>query len=184
MHAGEHGRGVALANDSTYGYDISRTGSRDAGTGTLLRASLLRAPLFPDPGADQGRHTFRFSLRPDATVAEAVQDGYRLNLPLRTLSAAGAGSVPALAGLTPGSVLVETAKLADDRSGDVVLRLYEALGGHTNAVLTAGFPARTAVLTDLLERPVDAAAELPRRGDGRWELDFRPFEVKTVRLAR
>lgn len=184
VHAGEHGRGVALANDSTYGYDISRTGSRDAGTGTLLRASLLRAPLFPDPGADQGRHTFRFSLRPDATVAEAVQDGYRLNLPLRTLSAAGAGSVPPLAVLTPGSVLVETAKLADDRSGDVVLRLYEALGGHTNAVLTAGFPARTAVLTDLLERPVDAAAELPRRGDGRWELDFRPFEVKTVRLAR
>ena len=184
VHAGEHGRGVALANDSTYGYDISRTGSRDAGTGTLLRASLLRAPLFPDPGADQGRHRFRFSLRPDATVAEAVQEGYRLNLPLRTVRASDAGSVAPLAVLAPGSVLVETVKLADDRSGDVVLRLYEALGGHTNAVLTAGFPARTALLTDLLERPEGTGAQLPRRDDGRWELGFRPFEVKTVRLAR
>ncbi|MFF3036803.1 alpha-mannosidase [Arthrobacter citreus] len=184
VHAGEHGRGVALANDSTYGYDISRTGSRDAGTGTLLRASLLRAPLFPDPGADQGRHRFRFSLRPDATVAEAVQEGYRLNLPLRTVRASDAGSVAPLAVLTPGSVLVETVKLADDRSGDVVLRLYEALGGHTNAVLTAGFQARTALQTDLLERPEGTRAQLPRRDDGRWELGFRPFEVKTVRLAR
>ncbi|MFZ3416696.1 alpha-mannosidase [Arthrobacter sp. 3Tela_A] len=182
VHAGEHGRGVALANDSTYGYDISRTGSRDAGTGTLLRASLLRAPLFPDPGADQGRHTFRFALRPDATVAEAVQEGYRLNLPLRTVSGAGAESIPPLAVLTPGSVLVEAVKLADDRSGDVVLRLYESLGGHTKALLTAGFPARSAVPADLLER--DTGAELLRRRDGRWELGFRPFEVKTVRLAR
>ena len=184
IHAGEHGRGASLANDSTYGYDITRTGTRDAGTGTLLRASLLRAPLFPDPGADQGVHTFRFSLRPDATVAEAVQDGYRLNLPLRTVAGAGAGSVPPLAVLTPSSVLVETVKLADDRSGDVVLRLYESLGGHTSAVLTAGFAARAAAATDLLERPAAAGAEIPRRADGRWDLEFRPFEVKTVRLLR
>ncbi|MFJ2661792.1 alpha-mannosidase [Arthrobacter koreensis] len=184
VHAGEHGRGVALANDSTYGYDITRTGSRDAGTGTLLRASLLRAPLFPDPGADQGVHRLRFSLRPDATVAEAVLEGYRLNFPLRSVHEAGAGSVAPLAVLAPGSVLVETVKLADDRSGDVVLRLYESLGGHTGAVLTAGFPARAAVLTDLLERPEAADAQLPRWEDGRWELAFRPFEVKTVRLSR
>lgn len=184
VHAGEHGRGVALANDSTHGYDITRTGSRDAGTGTLLRASLLRAPLFPDPGADQGVHRLRFSLRPDATVAEAVLEGYRLNFPLRSVHEAGAGSVAPLAVLAPGSVLVETVKLADDRSGDVVLRLYESLGGHTGAVLTAGFPARAAVLTDLLERPEAADAQLPRREDGRWELAFRPFEVKTVRLSR
>ena len=183
VHAGENGIGLALANDSTYGYDITRIGDRDTGTGTLLRASLLRAPLFPDPGADCGEHVLRFALRPDATVADAVAEGYRLNLPLRTVSGADPAGVPALAVLTPSSVLVETVKLADDRSGDVILRLYESLGGHAELSLTPGFTVQRAVLTDLLERPAVPSLDLTAEG-GSYPLHFRPFEVKTVRLHR
>ena len=54
VHVGEPGYGVAVANDATYGHDITRVGPT-----TTVRLSLLRAPLFPDPDADQGEHRFR-----------------------------------------------------------------------------------------------------------------------------
>jgi alpha-mannosidase len=61
VHVGEAGYGVAVANDSTYGHDITRS-SRTGRVATTVRLSLLRAPLFPDPEADQGAHTMRCSL--------------------------------------------------------------------------------------------------------------------------
>ena len=51
VHVGEPGYGVAVANDATYGHDITRATRADGGTTTLVRQSLLRAPLFPDPKA-------------------------------------------------------------------------------------------------------------------------------------
>ena len=44
-------------------------------------------------------------------------------------------------------------KLADDRTGDVVVRLYESRGGRAEARLSAGFPVASGSVTDLLERP-------------------------------
>ena len=46
-------------------------------------------------------------------------------------------------------------------------------------MLSTSLPARCAVLTDMLEEPQE---DLPLE-DGRLELDFRPFEIKTVRLG-
>src|SRR5205823_3390910 len=78
IHAGEAGYGVALLTDSTYGYDAVR-----AGTVTTVRLSLVRAPTSPDPHADRGRHRFGYALLPGATIADAVAEGYAVNLPLR-----------------------------------------------------------------------------------------------------
>ena len=52
----EEGYGVALANRTTYGHDVTRHPRPDGGTYSRIRASLLRAPRFPDPDTDQGRH--------------------------------------------------------------------------------------------------------------------------------
>jgi len=75
VHVGEPGYGVAVANDSTYGHDVTRSTREDGGTTTVVRLSLLRAPLFPDPTADQGEHRLRVSLRAGATIADAVAEG-------------------------------------------------------------------------------------------------------------
>jgi alpha-mannosidase len=77
------GYGVAVTNDSTYGHDVSRRTRTDGGTTTTVRESLLRAPLYPDPNADQGRHVLRTTVRPGADMAQAVEEGYQTNLPLR-----------------------------------------------------------------------------------------------------
>ena len=83
VHVGEGGYGVALANDATYGHDVTRHPREGGGTYSRVRLRLLRAPRFPDPETDQGRHVFCFALVPGAAVADAAEAGYALNLPLR-----------------------------------------------------------------------------------------------------
>ena len=79
----EEGYAVALANRTTYGHDVTRHQRPGGGTYSRIRASLLRAPRFPDPDTDQGRHSFRHAIVPGADVAAAARAGYGLNLPLR-----------------------------------------------------------------------------------------------------
>jgi alpha-mannosidase len=177
VHVGEPGYGVAVANDSTYGHDVTRSSRADGGTTTVVRLSLLRAPLFPDPTSDQGEHRLRVSLRVGATIADAVAEGYRLNLPLRTVRGA---PIEPLVTVDSPAVVVEAVKLAEDGSGDVVVRLYEAHGGRASARITAGFEHSGVVETDLLERPLPEPVALADDGT----LRLRPFRIVTLRYRR
>ena len=212
IHVGEPGYGVAVLNDSTYGHDVTRDVDGQGHPSTTVRLSLVRAPLFPDPQADQGRHRLRVALRPGASIGDAVTEGYAFNLPARTVR--GGHGAPPLVSVTGAGVVVEAVKLAEDRSGDVVVRLYESLGARTRARVTAGFEASGVVATDLLERPLDdgpaldvtaggagpggaAAANLsnPDGSDGPASapsapsalsaaFELRPFQIVTLRFAR
>lgn len=181
VHVGEPGFGVAIANDATYGHDITRSPRNGGGTSTTVRLSLLRAPLYPDPEADQGEHTFLVSVRPDSSIADAVREGYRLNLPLRPLR--GAGPVEPLLSVSSDAVVVEAVKLAEDRSGDVIVRLYEAHGGRAVADLRTAFVFDAVVETDLLEREV---TETAIRGVAAQtvQLELRAFQLVTLRLRQ
>ncbi|MFT4210848.1 MAG: glycoside hydrolase family 38 C-terminal domain-containing protein [Microbacterium sp.] len=174
VHVGEPGYGVAVANDRTYGHDVR---ALDDAHGTLVRQSLVRAPLFPDPTADQGEHRFITVLRPGADVGDAVGLGYRLAYPPRRL--AGTGFEPLVSSSDP-AVIVETVKLADDRTGDVVVRLYESRGGRAVTSMRTSFAHAGAVVTDLLER---GHAAVPLAPDGGIRLEFHAFEIVTVRLS-
>ena len=187
IHAAEPGYGVALLTDSTYGFDATRTTRPAGGTTTMLRLSLLRAPQSPDPHADQGEHRFTYAVLPGAGIADAVAGGYSLNLPLRVAGQAGSAgtgrATPApLVSVDGAAVAIEAVKLADDESGDVVVRLYESLGGRASTRLHTAFPLARAELVDLLERPLDSS--MPLAGDGGVAIELRPFQVVTVRLMR
>ncbi|MFD3475335.1 alpha-mannosidase [Streptomyces sp. NPDC058695] len=182
VHVEEPGWGVSLVNDSTYGHDVTRTvRDSDSGTTTTVRVSLLRAPRFPDPETDQGVHRFRHALVPGAAIGDAVREGYRINLPERHVT--GSGEVAPLVDVDQDAVVVTAVKLADDGSGDVVVRFHESRGGRVRATLTAGFEVAAAAATDLLERPLADAADPERDGD-RITLALRPFELVTLRLKR
>ncbi|MFE7121033.1 alpha-mannosidase, partial [Streptomyces sp. NPDC057654] len=117
VHLEEPGWGVAVVNDSTYGYDVTRAvRESDTGTTTTVRLSLLRAPRFPDPRTDQGVHRFRYALVPGATIGDAVREGYRVNLPERRVP--GDAQVAPLVTVADDAVVVTAVKLADDGSGD------------------------------------------------------------------
>ncbi|MEU0804089.1 glycoside hydrolase family 38 C-terminal domain-containing protein [Streptomyces sp. NPDC005970] len=177
VHVGERHWGAALLSDSTYGHDVGRDTREDGGTTTTVRLSLLRSPHSPDPQADRGRHSFSYALLAGTGIEGAIAGGYALNLPLRPAPA----SARSLAGLDTTDVVVESVKLADDRSGDVVVRLYEACGGAVAARLRVGFPLAAAFDCDLLEVP---AQQLTARPDDERAVDlrFRPFQIRTLRL--
>ncbi|MEV4991728.1 alpha-mannosidase [Pseudarthrobacter sp. LMD1-1-1.1] len=181
IHVGEPGYGVAVSNSSTYGHDVGRNiRESDGGTTTTVRLSLLRAPKFPDPDADRGRHELTVTIRPGADIADAVEEGYRTNLAPRLVSG-GAGVEPLFSVSNP-ALVIEAVKLAQDGSGDVVVRLYESLGQRSQGNITANFPVRDVVPTDLLERTTEAAGVQPT-GAGAV-LRLRPFQLVTLRFAR
>ncbi|WP_047524491.1 alpha-mannosidase [Microbacterium sp. ZOR0019] len=166
--------GVALVNDSIYGYDTSREVSEDAVT-TTVRLSLLRAPRFPDPDADHGHHEIEvgFVIGADAEIATA--EGIRINA-LPTV-VRGAREVEPLVSVRGEGIVVSAVKLADDGSGDVIVRVYEALGRRTAGELTVGFEHRGVREVSLIEDDIEDA----RTGG---DLRLRPFEVRTLRIVR
>ncbi|MDX6261011.1 MAG: alpha-mannosidase, partial [Kribbellaceae bacterium] len=178
VHVGEPGYGVAVVNDSTYGHDINRTAREDGGSTTTIRTSLIRAPRFPDPQTDQGLHVVNHALVVGAGIPEAIEEGYRINLPERVVT--GAEGTEPIVALDNDNVIVEAVKLADDQSGDVVVRLYESSGGRSRAKLTTGFAAASVTEVDLLERHL-ADHELT---DGGVTFEVRPFQILTLRFKR
>ncbi|MET8561074.1 glycoside hydrolase family 38 C-terminal domain-containing protein [Streptomyces flaveolus] len=183
LHLEEPGWGVAVVNDSTYGHDVTRTVRTDGdqGTTTTVRVSLLRAPRFPDPETDQGVHRFRHALVPGASIGDAVREGWRINLPERRLT--GTGEVAPLVTVDHDAVVITAVKLADDGSGDVIVRFHEAHGSRVRATLTTGFEVTDLSVTDLLERPLTDTPTPHRDGD-RVTVRLRPFQLMTLRLRR
>ena len=178
LHLGDGSYGVALVNDSTYGHDVTRHTRAGGGTYSTVRLSLLRAPGYPDPHADRGPHTMRYGLVCGADIGTAVREGYRMNLPARVVR--GGADVAPLLSVDNDAVVVEAVKLADDRSGDLVIRLYESLGGAARTRLVCELVGLV-VETDLLERSLPGGR---RFGPGEAvELNLRPFEIVTLRVC-
>jgi alpha-mannosidase len=172
----EPGYGVALLNDCKYGYDIQ---------GNVMRLSLLRAPGWPDPASDQGHHRFSYALFPhadDLRTAGVVAEAEALNVPLNYIPVeSGPGALPARSSIVSvdrPNVTVEAVKMAD-REDAVVVRLCEVWGTRGPARITFDRPVTTAVRTDVLERDVGPATVV----DGGINLDLRPFELVTLKLA-
>jgi alpha-mannosidase len=180
VHVAEPGFGIAVANDSTYGHDITRRSAAGGGTTTTVRESLLRAPTFPDPEADQGVHVLRTSISLAPDVLGAAHEGYRINLPLR--EGTGPATQPIVVSES-AAIVIEAVKLAEDRSGDLIVRLYEASGARATGAVRFGFPVADVVETDLLERPVELASVRSTTEDGA-DLVLRAFQLVTLRVSR
>ncbi len=184
VHVAEPGFGVAVANDGLYGHDVRRT-VVNGRVATLVRQSLLRAPTFPDPDADQGMHEVTSVLAPAVTVGDAIATATRLGSP--AWEVLGAHGVEPLVRLDcSAQVLISAIKLAADGSGDLIVRLYESHGGRATARLRVDAPVAQVSVCDLSE--LDLADGVPSPDpqvtvDGAIELALRPFEVVTLRLV-
>ena len=186
---------AAVVNASTYGSDVSpihADAAHGTGRGTMVRLSLLSAPLYPDPRTDQGAHSFAWSLVADADMNAVLDEAARLNSPV-------IGELPDMAPLVSladatGVIVLDWIKLADDGSSDLIVRLYEAAGGNATATLrldAALSDAKASVQeVNLMEEP-ELDAELPRAlaGDEPMPADgaivsLAPFQLATLRIRR
>ena len=172
----EAGYGVALLNDCKYGCDI-----HDG----VMRLSLLRAPTHPNPNADRGAHTFTYALLPhegDYRTGGVVREGYALNCPAyaRPLAAQD-GPLPesySFVSVDAPGVVVEAVKRAEDGNG-IIVRLYEAWGMRTRAVLSVPGSTRAVTPCTAME---DACGEAAVPENGGIPFQIRPFEFKTFRI--
>ena len=187
VHLQEPGYGVGVVNDSSYGLDV-----RAIAGGTVVRPSLLRGARFPDPGSDLGRHRMAYAVVA-GDLAATIDAAYEVNAPVLELPEIE----PLLElDLTEGTAAVDWIKLAEDGSGDVIVRIAELAGGRAQGRVrpAAVLAGREVVETDLLERPVGARGDRPAealpRGleqDGPLQsarIVLRPFQLLTMRIQR
>ena len=158
-------KGVSLMNDCKYGHRVKEG---------LISLNLLRAPVFPDPHADRGRHEFTYALYPHngALSKETLRRAYRLNKPPMAFTG-GHGFAP-LAVVDNDEVVIALVKKAYGGNA-LVVRLFESQGKNAGAALKVDFKYRDVFETDFMEengKPADPA-----------KLTFRPFEIKTVKFV-
>jgi alpha-mannosidase len=148
-----------------------------------ITVSLLRAPKYPDPSADHGRHHVRLAVLPHGPgLHEVLAEAEALNLPLRLVE--GTATQP-LAGPVvtvdhPG-VQLSAVKAADDGSADLIVRCYEACGTRSPVTLSLRSPIGAATRCDLMEEPLAGGGI--EVGDGVVALTLTPFELVTLRLT-
>jgi len=169
------GYGVSLLNDCKYGHDIH--------DGTML-LSLLKSGVMPYPEADQGEHTFTYTLYAhEGTLRESdtVKLAYLLNNPLTAVKASGGhSSLPesySLVSVDKDNVICETVKEAEEDKS-TVLRLYESANKKTKAQITLGFKAKKCFVCDMLENEKE---EL-EIADGKVNVNMRGYEILTLKV--
>ncbi|MBR5301682.1 MAG: alpha-mannosidase [Clostridia bacterium] len=168
----DENRGAAVLSESKYG--VSALGDE-------IGLTLLRAATCPDLNADKGEHEFTYSYYVwDGPFISSgvVREGYELNVPVT--KAAGAAGTHSMLSVDAPNVVIDTVKLAEDGSGDMIVRLYESKHAATQARLTFGFDAQRVWICDMLENPQERLVVVSRG----VELTLRAFEVKTVRIKR
>jgi alpha-mannosidase len=168
--------GVTLITDSKYGYSIE---------GNVIGLSLLRAPIYPDPFADEGSHEFSYALYPHAGDwrTSTVRVARNYNSPLGAIllengSSDSAQFVPPIR-LTGDRLELSALKKAED-SDATILRLYEPHGDRGQAVIESSSPLREALLVNILEEPIKPLHIDEKK---RVRLPFTPFEVLTLKLV-
>ena len=172
--------GVAVLNNGRYGHGLF------GGPGSQVRVSLARAAKYPDPGADRGNHSVTLALLAHgAGLADVVAEAERLDLPLANrrwgsepLRRRSELPAPAVT-VTGRGVEVDAVKVADDGSGDIIVRLHEATGNRVAATVALSRRITDAAACDLLEQP-QRHFEV---SDGVCALTLRPFELTTLRLT-
>nr|AHF24654.1 putative alpha-mannosidase [uncultured bacterium Contig13] len=168
----DQSHGAAVLNDCKYGISMN---------GNSLQLTLLRAAACPEMPADNGEHTFTYAFTAwegSFLDSPVVREAYDLNVPLQ----AAPGHCPVFSAFRPdaANVFIDTVKPAEDGSGDIILRLYEAKRADTACRLALGIPAKSVFLCDMLETTRE---ELPIHQHA-VSLRFRTFEVKTLRIKR
>ena len=162
--------GVAVLNDCKYGISVEESD---------MRLTLHKGCYRPDPISDNGVHYMTYSLLPHvgAFAAEnVVYPAYELNY--KPVAVNGVLDVAPLFTISAPNVICEAIKAAED-SDAAVLRLYECERNQTSCTVAIPGASRVTV-TNLLE---EDGVELPIV-DGKVELEFHPFEIKTLVIEK
>jgi alpha-mannosidase len=174
---GDSAHGFTLINEAKYGYDAR---------GNVLRLTLLRSPIDPDPDADRGPQHIAYSLYPHAGTwrsALSVRHGYDFNYKLSALQVeAHTGELPhehSFVSIEPGNVALTAIKESEDGKS-LILRFYEWAGtaGMARISIPAGATAATAA--NLMEKDEGPALSI---AGNQVLFPVTPYSINTLRLT-
>jgi alpha-mannosidase len=166
----EENRGAAVLNDSKYGINV---------VGGTMNLTLLKSALSPDMHADLGTQQFTYGVciwNGSLYDSPVVKDAYEMNAPSTITK--GLSEERSLFTTSAANIIIETVKPAEDGSKDIIIRMYESKHSATHCRLTTTLAVDGVFETNMLE---DDGKKLSFK-DGKVELDFRAFEIKTLRL--
>ncbi|WOD41642.1 alpha-mannosidase [Nodosilinea sp. E11] len=148
--------GVSILTDYKHGFDA---------TPTQLRLTLLKAPIWPDPGCDRGLQTFSYAIYPHTQgwqQAKTVAAARNFNLPLLSWviqpPPGAKNSLPAASFLDLGETtwVLSAFKQAESSDQHYILRGYESSGTETSLTLQGAMPMTVMGAVNLLEQPGEA----------------------------
>lgn len=174
VHVSEPGCGVALMADGPRGYDVR---------GDSLRVTLLRSPSFPDPTSDRGVQVVEWSIRLDdgpGDMGSTERIAARQAHPLRWIERPIVVEPPVSVDM-PG-VLISAIKMADDGSGDVIVRLWETRGSRASGRVDIGARESAHLSNGLEDRLDPMQVTRDARGRNGLAVALRPFQILTLRV--
>jgi alpha-mannosidase len=142
-------------------------------------------PILATPGAQMlGQHTFEYSIIPhDGTWQSASQQARWFAAPLRSRwtgrHPGPLGQETSFLALSPATLVLSAAKLADCGDGSVILRLYNGLGEPAEAALRTFFPIASAEVTNLAE---ESGEPLTPEDARTLRFPVGPHQIVTLRL--
>jgi alpha-mannosidase len=169
-------RGLGILTDYKHGFDAQPD---------QLRLTLLKAPLWPNPQADRGRHQFTYGLYPHAgdwRAGKTPQQAIAFNTPLQMVVSKPAHPTSPLQGETkdPQGSLVHWSsatthlaalKPSEDDPDQYVLRVWDLYGQGAQLDVNLLVDGSLVQRTDLLEGAI--ALEHPAQ--------LRPWEIATFK---
>jgi alpha-mannosidase len=166
--------GLAILNDSKYGYDAKPD---------CLRLTLLRSPNWPSPNSDRGHHQFTYRLVPhqgDWRKANIVQLGQELNNPIALKISPIQENSQSFISISAPNIILSAFKRSQDQSGWII-RLYEAHGQSTETDI--GIASHLLQLAnvwecDLMENKNNLIS-LVNNTENSFKVTFKPYKIKT-----
>ncbi len=174
MFDGSHG--AAVLNDSKYGISMEEN---------RLELSLLRASAAPEMRADNGKQRFTYAFMvwdgsfENSTV---VQDAISLNDPLKVVTDV-IGVAPVFS-VDASNIILDTMKLAEDGSGDIIMRMYESKHCDTMAHICIGICGLIRSCNILEEEKNEQMCLRDIENGQEIALHFDPFQLRTLRIKR
>ena len=171
----EGGYGASIINDCKYGYNVHDN---------MMKITLLRGPICPDPMGDLGMHHFRYSFYPHAGTwrdADTVRLGFEENVRLEGEFIGGTGGNDighTYAKIEGESVILDAVKPAQDGRGYIV-RMYESETRHCTVKASFDLEYSKVIECNLMEcdeQEIDCE-------NGEFTFKMKPHEVKTFRLV-
>lgn len=171
----EGGYGASIINDCKYGYNVHDN---------MMKITLLRGPICPDPMGDLGMHHFRYSFYPHAGTwrdADTVRLGFEENVRLEGEFIGGTGGNDVghtYAKIEGESVILDAVKPAQDGRGYIV-RMYESETRHCTVKASFELEYSKVIECNLMEcdeQEIDCE-------NGEFTFKMKPHEVKTFRLV-